>query len=266
MTDRRPPSGVGPRSQAPHWSGRLRSASRQVFALAPALLLVWLLRQPAGVAPLTAWLSGWVAYCLMLLGLFGLLMRHLDAEQTEQRASADDPGSVVLFLLVNLACFASLFAVLLAVQSSHDLTGPGRWLHLMLVATSLALSWLLVHVAFALHYAREYYQGMEAGTVPRSNPGSNPGSEPGSEPGNETDSARTAAGVRGGLDFPGGLKPDYPDFFYFSVVIGMTSQVSDVSITSRRMRRLATAHGMLSFAFNLVILALAINVLASALG
>lgn len=229
-----------------------------MFALVPALLLVWLLRQPGGVASLTAWLSGWVAYCLMLLGLFGLLMRHLDAEQTEQRASADDPGSVVLFLLVNLACFASLFAVLLAVQSSHDLTGPGRWFHLMLVATSLALSWLLVHVAFALHYAREYYRGMEAGTVPRSNPGS--------EPGNETDSARTAAGVRGGLDFPGGLKPDYPDFFYFSVVIGMTSQVSDVSITSRRMRRLATAHGMLSFAFNLVILALAINVLASALG
>lgn len=243
VTKRPALAGVKPRLHALHWSARLRSASRQLVALVPALLLVWLLRRPGGVAPLTAWLCGWVGYCLILLTLFGILMRHLDADQTEQRASVDDPGGVVLFLLVNLACCASLFAVLLAVQSGHRLIGAERWVHLMLVATSLALSWLLVHVAFALHYAREYYQA-DASRV-----GEGSGAPP-----------------RGGLDFPGGLKPDYPDFFYFSVVIGMTSQVSDVAISSRRMRRLATAHGMLSFAFNLVILALAINVLASALG
>ena len=63
----------------------------------------------------------------------------------------------------------------------------------------------------------------------------------------------------GGLEFPGERMPDYFDFAYFSFVIGMTCQVSDVQITSRRMRRLALTHSVLSFGFNTVILALAVS-------
>jgi len=65
-----------------------------------------------------------------------------------------------------------------------------------------------------------------------------------------------------GLDFPGEMEPDYWDFLYFSFVIGMTSQVSDVNVTSRTMRRLSLMHGVLSFFFNTSILAMTINIVA----
>jgi uncharacterized membrane protein len=65
-----------------------------------------------------------------------------------------------------------------------------------------------------------------------------------------------------GLDFPREIEPDYWDFLYFSFVIGMTSQVSDVQVTSRSLRRLALLHGVLSFFFNAMILAMSINIIA----
>ncbi len=68
-----------------------------------------------------------------------------------------------------------------------------------------------------------------------------------------------------GLKFPGKLPPDYFDFLYHSFVVGMTSQVSDVQVTSRAMRRITLVHGVLSFAFNMLVLALAINVVASSM-
>ena len=69
----------------------------------------------------------------------------------------------------------------------------------------------------------------------------------------------------GGLQFPGDDLPDYFDFFYFALVLGMTFQVSDVQITARKLRRLATAHGLLGFLFNTIILALTVNIAAGLL-
>jgi uncharacterized membrane protein len=74
-----------------------------------------------------------------------------------------------------------------------------------------------------------------------------------------------AGGKGGGLTFPGGEEPDYWDFVYFSFVIGMTSQVSDVAIVSKSMRRTAAAHGIISFVFNAALLALTVNIAASAI-
>ena len=288
-------AGAGGSLEALHWSARLSSGTRHAGALISALLVAWLLRGPGHVSWPTAGLVSWLVYCLILLLLFGVLTANLDADQTARRASIDDPGGVALFVLGILACCASLFAVLLAVQAGHGLSGVDRWLHLTLVVSSLSASWLLVHAAFTLHYAREFYRGGDdpgeegrgadapAEALAEVPPDDRPGAEDrtGAEyrAGNGTgdgtgngarDHAEACAGNsvagRGGLAFPGGLAPDYPDFFYFSVVIGMTFQVSDVAGTSRRMRRLVIAHGMLSFAFNLVILALAVNVLASSLG
>ena len=99
-------------------------------------------------------------------------------------------------------------------------------------------SWFLVHTTFALHYARRYYQDK---------------------------TARPHAENAGGLDFPEKGEPDYWDFAYYSLVIGMTSQVSDVGTTSRGMRRLTLIHSVLSFFFNTVVLALAINIVAGGL-
>ena len=97
---------------------------------------------------------------------------------------------------------------------------------------TILLSWAFVHTIFALHYAHEYY-------------------------GERRD------GIIGGLNFPDDKVPDYWDFLYFSLVIGMTSQVSDVAITSKSIRRLAAVHGVLSFFFNLTVLALTVNMLSN---
>jgi uncharacterized membrane protein len=104
-----------------------------------------------------------------------------------------------------------------------------------IVAVTLALSWMLTHAVFALRYAHEFYTRTGDAEVPD-----------------------------GGLEFPREPNPDYWDFLYFSAVLGMTFQVSDVQITSRKFRRLATLHGLLGFMFNTVIVALTVN-LASGL-
>jgi len=74
-----------------------------------------------------------------------------------------------------------------------------------------------------------------------------------------------ALAQRSGLDFPGNEKPGYWDFAYFSFVIGMTSQVSDVAVTSKPIRQTVTAHGIVSFFFNATLLALMVNIAASAI-
>ena len=104
------------------------------------------------------------------------------------------------------------------------------------MALTLFVSWLMTQVTFGLRYAHEYYA---------------------TSPGHTE--------VDGGLQFPGEGKPDYLDFLYFSLVLGMTFQVSDVQITSRKLRRLATVQGILSFMFNTVIVALTVNIAASLL-
>src|SRR6185437_14075902 len=105
-----------------------------------------------------------------------------------------------------------------------------------LVALTLFASWLMTQVSFALRYAHEYYT---------------------TSPGRSE--------IDGGLLFPDEPRPDYLDFLYFSLVLGMTFQVSDVQITSHKFRRLAAVHGLLSFMFNTVIIALTVNIAASLL-
>jgi uncharacterized membrane protein len=100
----------------------------------------------------------------------------------------------------------------------------------MLAIVTITLSWTFIHAIFALHYAHDYY-----GSGHRAN----------------------------GLQFPGDDQPDYWDFAYFSFVVGMTFQVSDVAVTNRAIRRLVVAHGILSFAFNTAILALTVNLASS---
>jgi uncharacterized membrane protein len=105
---------------------------------------------------------------------------------------------------------------------------------LELATVTIALSWAAVHTTFALHYAHDYYRGDQPG----------------------------------GLQFPSGDQhenADYWDFVYFAFVIGMTAQVSDVGITDKTIRRTATAHGIISFVFNTALLALMVNIAASAI-
>lgn len=151
-------------------------------------------------------------------------------------AERQNEGEWTVFSITILGAVASFAAVTFVLHDVKDMVPLQRQLHVALVTVTLLLSWLMTHTVFALRYAHEYY-------------------------------SRTpdVAKVDGGLEFPGSLSPDYWDFAYFSFVLGMTFQVSDVQITSRKLRRLATAHGLLAFLFNTVIVALTVNIAASLL-
>ncbi len=159
------------------------------------------------------------------------------AKSSVQAAKLQDSARFAIFLFVVFAAVASLASVAILIGGAKGLGRKALTEHLLLAGTTVVSSWFLIHTVFAMHYAHGYYRDEDEG----------PGF--------------TSAG---GLEFPNEKEPDFLDFAYFSFVIGMTCQVSDVQVTSQGMRRLALVHGLLSFVFNTVILALSIN-LASGL-
>lgn len=192
----------------------------------------------AALLPLpTTWpfraLLGWCVGTAVYLLLAWWLAEVFDSKSTRRRTQAQDEPSVVLFLLMVLAVLASVGSIALLLQQVKQLAGAERIGHMVLAMLALGLSWLFIHTIFAFRYAHRYYH---------------------EEQRKEPDGA--------GLQFPNQPDPDYFDFLYYAFVIGMTSQVSDVQVTSREMRRLTLGHGILSFAFNVLIVALTINVVA----
>jgi len=181
-------------------------------------------------------LLGWSVGVALYLALAWWLCARFDARRTRAHAQAQDEPSVVLFLLMLLATLACLVAIVAMVEQGQDLSGSQRTLHMAVSLVALVASWLFIQTIFAFRYAHRYYQP-----------------------------AQRQAPERPGLEFPGGQAPDYFDFLYCAYVVGMTSQVSDVQVTSREMRRLTLVHSVLSFGFNMLVLALSINVVAGAL-
>lgn len=170
--------------------------------------------------------------CFLLLSWS--VMLRATPETMRSNAKRQDEGRLVILSLVTTAACASVFAIGFMLKDAKGEAG-NLLLPVLLAAITILGSWLLVHTIFALHYAHGYYQD-----------------------GNQS----LAESKAEGLDFPGDIEPDYWDFLYFSFVIGMTSQVSDVAIESRSMRRLALIHGVLSFFFNTAIVAMSINIIA----
>lgn len=181
-------------------------------------------------------LLGWTAGASVYLVLSWWLAVAFDAARTRARAQAQDQPGMTLFVLLLLSTFASFAAIALMLQHVKDLAGVQRVAHLGLSMSALAASWLLMQTIFAFRYAHLYYQEELRGHA-----------------------------YGAGLDFPGKQAPDYFDFLYYAHVVGMTSQVSDVVVTSRTMRRLTLLHSVTAFGFNMLVLALSINVMAGAI-
>jgi uncharacterized membrane protein len=193
---------------------------------------------PSKLSLLTRVIIAWDAGVVCLLALVFLMMLSATAQKMRRRAQRQDSSRwVILTSLVGAAC-ASLLAIGFMLKDNKGLSAAILTLHVTLSGVTVICSWVLMHTTFALHYAHSYYRD---------------------------DSETPIVDDTEGLDFPSEKQPDYWDFLYFSFVIGMTSQVSDVQITSRPMRRLALVHGLLSFFFNTVILALSINLIAGAI-
>ena len=180
----------------------------------------------------------WDVFCLSSLALAWIRMIWAEPATCAKSARLQDSGRTFIFLLVVIGTCASLFAVAFLLGTAKSLSGGRVTWRVALAATTVLASWSLMHTAFGLHYAHVYYRKSE-------------------DDKGEAD--------HGGLKFPGEPRPDFMDFGYFSFVIGMTCQVSDVQVTSRRMRRLALIHGVLSFVYNTAILALSINIISTLL-
>jgi uncharacterized membrane protein len=181
---------------------------------------------------LLAWDFGVMVFLVLALHLFAVE----PAERMPAHAEAQQEGEWTIFFLTLGVVIVSFVAVTGEFSSLKSLPAPWRGLDVALVATTLMASWLMTHVTFALRYAHEYYACDDGGPD-----------------------------IDRGLDFPGEKQPDYFDFLYFSLVLGMTFQVSDVQITSRKLRRVATLHGLISFLFNTVIVAVTVNIAAGLL-
>jgi uncharacterized membrane protein len=180
----------------------------------------------------TRLLAGWDLGIALYLALALRMMALAQVRHIRLRAKLQDEGQYTILALTAIAALASLGAIVaLLGMAGAENRQPA---HLLLGIATILLSWTFTHIMFALHYAHEFYD--------------------------------ENAGRGGGLIFPGDLhEPDYWDFIYFSFVIGMTSQVSDVAITCRPIRHTVTAHGIISFVFNVPILALTVNIAASAI-
>ncbi len=191
---------------------------------------------PTGLGIAVRGTLSWDAAVFVFFVLLAYALGQAPADRIRARIRAQDTSHTVILVLVVVAALVSLAAVLTLLGKPDHESAAGLALRAFLAGSVVVCSWTLIHAVFAIHYAHGFY-------------------------GN-----RGAAGSKiGGLQFPdGSADPDFWDFVYFSLVIGMTCQVSDVQITSRPMRRLASVHGVLSFFFNTVILALTVNILVSA--
>jgi uncharacterized membrane protein len=208
--------------------------ARQRLILAVVIGVVAYALVPAEYSTATRIVVAWDACAAVLLAVTMSIILRSDSSETRRRAAAEDPGRLIVWVLVLAACTFSLFAAVLVIRHTKGLPRFEGHALLVLCIASVVISWLLTHCAFTLRYAHLYYRGGRDG--------------------------------EGGLVFQGKQEPDDLDFAYFAFTIGMCFQVSDVTIENRLVRRTSLVHALLSFAYNTGILALAINVVFNQLG
>jgi uncharacterized membrane protein len=200
---------------------------RTFISMALGVVAFFLL--PGSLRLVTRLLVGWDIFAALYLILVFTMVLPSGIAHIRRNAVLQDDGRFLILLVTALGAFASIAAIVFELGASNR-SAAG----LALATLTITLSWAAVHTGFALHYAHEYYRGAKPG----------------------------------GLQFPRGDNDegaDYWDFVYFSFVIGMTAQVSDVGITDKIIRRTATVHGIISFVFNTALVALMVNIAASAI-
>ena len=200
------------------------------------LLTLW----PHGPELSTRNILSWDIGALFVIVTNLVGMREQEAADIQRRSADQDEGRGVILALVLVAAVFSLGAIGIELSAAKGAHGLEKSLRVALAFGTVAASWFLVLLIFALHYAHEYYELAHNGAEPPH--------------------------LQEGLAFPGGEPPDYWDFLHFAVVIGVASQTADIAFTRKALRRIGTVQGVVAFTFNTVVLALTINLLASLFG
>ncbi len=218
-----------PRKLVPH---HVRARPRVFIATAAAIATGLLLPTEIATHLVTRLLISWnVGTCLYVI-LAAIMMVRSSHHHMRSRAQFQDDGQLVILILVVITGVASLAAIAGELVVVKDMHGAVKVAHIALTGATVLSSWAFIQIMFAIHYAHEYY-------------------------------AALSHGQPAGLEFPHDDKPDYGDFFHFSVVIGTSGQTADVSFVSKSMRRIGTVHCILAYLFNTTVLALLINIGAS---
>ncbi len=227
MTTRR-----GPLSALPAALGQRIAPPRFMLFMAvmAAVALGWRLARAS--PPGDALVLGFDVAALAFIAALAPLLRDRSAAAMRRHAAQNDANRPTVLVVTAATALAILTAISAELPAAHH----GEPLAIVKLIATLALSWVFTNLVFMLHYAHMHY-------------------------------SRGADGRDlGGFAFPGTAEPDYWDFLYFSFTAGMSFAASDVDVTRTAVRRVLTAHSMLSFVFNIGVLAFSINVLAGAAG
>ncbi|HZR95478.1 MAG TPA: DUF1345 domain-containing protein [Gaiellaceae bacterium] len=211
-------------------TARAGSGLRNLTVAAVAFAVVLAASLGGGLSIGASIAAAWGAAALSMLVRIWSRIGRWDAEQTAAHARAEDFSRATADVIILSASVCSLVPVGLTILSAGRHHGREKVLLILLAVAVVALSWWIVHTVFTLRYGDLFY-----------------------------------ATPTGGIDFNDDGRPDYHDFAYLALTIGMTYQVSDTNLTDTAMRRTATRHGLLSFVFGTVIVALLINTVASLL-
>jgi uncharacterized membrane protein len=180
----------------------------------------------AGFKPTIAVLLGFDLGAVVFLSILARMFNRATPTAMRTQAKEQDSGRWgVLWSGVVLTT-----VVMVALSNELHAAKTGGAMTVVVGAVSVVLCWMFLNTMFAIHYAHGFY-------------------------GDQGDK-------HSGLEFPDTKTPDYWDFAYFAIVIGMTFQVSDVQITSRYLRRVALLHSVISFFFNVFIIAITVNIVA----
>jgi uncharacterized membrane protein len=222
---------MGEYIKAPGWFHRLPSYFK-LFASSIVATIISLALSWVRMEGMTRVMVAWDIFSLCMISIAGATFFSMCPKQIRVLAGREDSSRAIVFAIVLSAIIGSLLGILLLLSNKSGwLLSKG--METFIYITGVTFSWILLHIMFTYRYAHIYY---------------------GKRSSSQGDLTR-------GLDIPGEDKcPDYLDFAYFSFVIGMTFQVSDIQVSGRKMRRLVLLHGLLSFLFNTVIVALTINV------
>ena len=178
-----------------------------------------------------------ITFFLLYLVYTAIRIPRLTSAYLKANAARADEPAWIIFAITFGTVVAAVASLFILVNSKGPSASAPSALDLMLSLATVALGWFTIHTMAALHYAHLYWR--------------------------PKDGEKAKGKAHGGLDFPGGTEPGAFDFLYFSFVTGMTAQTSDVAITTTAMRKFNLVHSVVSFFFNTVLVAAAVNVAVS---
>lgn len=225
---------AGERTGSLHRLKQLDGGERLWIGIAAGILAFALL--PGSIATSARAIVSWDLAIAVHLVLGWVLVIGTNAPATRASTEAQDQSSPLLLAFVVAAGCASTGGIVYLIGTAKAAAGIGRLAHAAIALAAIGLAWAWIHTRFGFHYAHLFCRH-----------------------GRTADAQGT---MQPSLVFPGGHPPDYLDFMYFAFTIGMAAQVSDVGVASRAMRRLALAHAIVSFSYNLAVIALTINLIS----